>query len=479
MELSPSFRQAWLCSVLVALAAAPALPQTSAERRAEEYAKKKQQELFAASQRHLQIGAWCRKQGLVPQATTQFLRAVEVGEGRNPGAKTVLDLMRGLGDAFWRGERKKPSRELLASFERKVADAERRSRGARLELAQLAAAIHRDDEVKAQCLAALRFGGELSFDAAGKAQLDGAAVRVDVARWLHEQTVAVNDGQQRAFDPAASAVVLGDLHEHRCERVVVRTELGAAAAAELHALVTALLPHLEERLDGRPARPLGLFVFGTRAAYASYLERLHMAEWAFAPGLADYNTFQTIVCAEGLPPADVHALVLHELTHLFFYGVAPAVMPDWYAEGLAETFGGQGTFAWDGGVLQVGGAMRRDRIDAAKKSPLPLRELLGADAFRLLAADRDQGLRFYAQAWALLRFLRQDGGKWKARFEQWEANCRGAVLGAGQAGGSEASVGEAGARRGVPTDASALFARLLGDDLDELERDFGAWFAAL
>ena len=52
--------------------------------------------------------------------------------------------------------------------------------------------------------------------------------------------------------------------------------------------------------------------------------------------------------------------MLHELSHLFWFGCAPVAMPDWYAEGFAESFGGQGTFTWDGAKLAIGGLMRRD-----------------------------------------------------------------------------------------------------------------------
>ena len=87
--------------------------------------------------------------------------------------------------------------------------------------------------------------------------------------------------------------------------------------------------------------------------YQSYLEARRLDGPGNAKGLCDYGAFQTLVSAEGLASEDLHALVLHELSHLFFFATAPAVMPDWFAEGFAETFGGQGTFDWDGKKLQV------------------------------------------------------------------------------------------------------------------------------
>jgi hypothetical protein len=260
-------------------------------------------------------------------------------------------------------------------------------------------------------------------------------------------------------------VKLEGLYEHRSEALVVRSDLGAARCESLQALGSALLPHLEERLEGTSARQLVLLVFGKRADYDAYLKSLGIE--SAGAGLADYRTFQTIVCAEGLGEASLYALVLHELSHLFFFGTAPAAMPDWFAEGFAETFGGEGTFGWDGRTLTTGGLMERDRIAAARRVPPPLRDLLAADAEALWRTDRDAALRFYAQAWAFQRFLRSPDCRWRESFEAFEAHCRGAVLGAAA---------------GKPADrrpAQAVFDALFAGELDTMEREFHAWLAKL
>lgn len=112
--------------------------------------------------------------------------------------------------------------------------------------------------------------------------------------------------------------------------------------------------------------------------------------------------------------------------------------------------------------------MARHRIAAAQQAPMKLRDLLAADALQLLTANRDAGLIFYTQSWALLRFLGLPDQPWCERLEQWEANCRGAVLGA-----------QPGIRIGDATPARVLFDRLFGADLDAIEAAFAAWFAAL
>ncbi len=78
------------------------------------------------------------------------------------------------------------------------------------------------------------------------------------------------------------------------------------------------------------------------------------------------------------------------------------------------------------------------------------------DALRRLAV-RGDGVE--------LRFLLQDDCPWRYRFEQFEAQCRGQVLGAPQGG----------ERRPDPLPAGARFKQLFGDDLAKLETAFFAW----
>jgi hypothetical protein len=100
---------------------------------------------------------------------------------------------------------------------------------------------------------------------------------------------------------------------------------------------------------------------------------------------------------------------------------------------------------------------------------LPLRELLAGDALPLLARDRIEARRFYAQSRAFLRFLEQGAGVEVAeRLERWRAMCLGSILGADL-------------YRPYSMDASAsheLFLELFGPDLERLEREFGAWLQA-
>lgn len=422
-------------------------------------------ELQAIGKRHLDIGLWAREIGINPQATTQILRADEASQGKYESARVVRNAMNNYGDLFWERERKRPSRAVLADYARRVATADRSDRKSFLELGKSALAIDRPDESKEYTLQALRLGAEVAFDSKGKPRIDGVPIPMELADWLRLQTADVGDGA-RVFEPAAKGgFVLRDFRQQASERLLVRTDLPADTLQQLHAVATALLPHLEERLDGAPPRRLVLLVFSKRDDFAAYLKSLGAP--AAGSGLAEYGSFQTIVSAEGLPDAELHGLVLHELSHLFFFGVAPAAMPEWYAEGFAESFGGQGTFAWDGKALRVGGVMQKERLDAMRAAPLPLAQFLTTNVEQLLLKDRDAGLRFYAQAWAFQRFLRLPGGAWSKRFEQWEAACRGAVLGAGGVG------------YGNPQPAAAKFDQQFGKDFAAIEAKFLAWLPTL
>lgn len=460
----------WSPVVALLLVAAPVVGQ----QRQAAYARQRTEALAEAGQRHLRLGSWARDQGLVPQATAQFLRAVEVSEGRNPGAQTVLGAMRGLGDAFWTQQRKRPGKALLAEFDRRAAAIEAETRAEQLALAQLAAAAGMVLEARRDYRRVLELGGELEFDAKTGWRIDRKRIPEAYGEWLRDQVATDRDGKAHFEAAGAAAPRLPGLVVHEDPVLQVRTDLPGDAARQLHALGGALLPHLRERLDGAPTRRLTLTVFARHDDYAAYLAARGLQVHATAPGLTDYATFQSLVAASTPDGSrrtadELHALVLHELAHLYFFAVAPAVMPDWYAEGFAETFGGQGTFTWDGTVLTVGGRMATARIAAMRAALVPLRQLVDVRIAVLLAADRERALAFYAQCWALARYLRQPDCPWRERFAWFEAKCRGQSLGAPQPGQQATN----------PVPAAVEFLRLFGDQLDAVDAAFRTWLATL
>jgi len=462
-------RAAPLRAVALALLAASLVGQTSTDLLVADFYKVRTRELAEAGQRHLELGSWARKAGLVPQATAQFLRAVEVSQGKNPGAEMVLNIMRSYGDAFWRKKREHPPQALLNECEKRSAAIESKTRKAHVELAQRASKAHLDDLSKEHWLQVLKLGGELEVDDKGQWRLDGERVADDLVDWLKERSTKVN-GDKVVFEVAGTAAPkLENAIERRSDKLVVRTDLPGAQADMLQALGKALWPLLEDRIDGCPSRPLRLLVFAHRADYEAYLRARQLDQHIAGRGLCDYGAWQTLINADGLAQEDLQAIVLHELSHLFFFGTAPATMPDWYAEGFAESFGAQGSFTWDGKALTVGGLLRKDRLDALKKAPLPLKDLFAGDPTRLLATAPDQAHLYYAQCWALLRFLSEDQCPWNARFEHFEGKCRGQVLGAP----------EGRLPMGSPEASKKVFQDLFAQDLDKMEQAFKDWLAKL
>src|SRR5690606_32920039 len=323
-------------------------------------------------------------------------------------------------------KRKRPMLGSLKAYEKKAAGLVKKDMQGQIALARAASKAKLQDCMTTHLLTAMRYGAEISYQKGG-AKIEGLRIEAELAKWLAEQTVVLKNGERR-FEPAGKAAPrLEGLEEVADEHLIVRTDLDAEAAQQLHALGRALWEPLQERLDGVPPRPLRLVVFQKKVDYDAYLAAVGHSNVA-SKGLCDYGTFQTLVCAEGLDVDSMNALVLHELTHLFFFGCSPVAMPDWYAEGFAESFGGQGTFSWDGKALTVGGLMRSDRLDAIQKEPMTLEQVLAGNAMNLLRQDHDHAMRFYAMAWALNRFLSTGSHEWQTRYLDWEAKCRGSLI---------------------------------------------------
>ena len=436
-----------------------------------EFEKKRIKFLVEAGQRHLLLGDWCRKANLIPQATAEFVLAVEISEGHNQGANTVLGIMRAYDDAFWKRGLPKPGKLQLDSYADRLRRVRQEDRKERLALAAAAWNAKLLDAAVEQYRVALRTAEEpIVVDARGRVVIDNLPLPEEISTALRQDKVKVN-GQERLPDLLASRVPqITPVFEKASDTILVRSQVSLAQAEDLHGLGTALLPHLEDLLDGRPARRLQLYVLADRKGYAAYLDAVQLAEFKAASAFADMGTFAAVVCAEGMTAAQLHATVLHELTHLFQFGVSPVVMPSWYCEGLAETFGGEGTHTWSDGKLTVGGDMARARLDALKQAGVSLKGLMEQDALKTVAGDKAAGAVFYAGSWALMRFLRRAAGKSVAeKFALWEQRCRGAALGA--------EIGKPNARNTAP--AAELFQKTFSRELPTLEQGFAEWLQRL
>jgi len=456
-----------LRAVLVACAClSTCAAQTVTDLLARDYSKRLQAELIATGQRHVDLGWSIRNSGLIPQCTYQLVLAVELSEGKHQGASMVLNTVRTYKDAFWKKKRKKPRTGALKAYQKKAAALVKKDMLGQIKLARAAHKAKMRDRMIEHLVKAMRYGAEIKSAPSGT-KIQGFKIDEELAKWLSEQTVVLNNGKRR-FEPAGrGAPRLEGLEEVADSHLIVRTDLDGKVAADLHALGSALWDPLQDRLDGAPTKPLRLVVFAKKVDYDAYLQACGHAD-VRSKAMCDYGTFQSLVCADGLESKDLNALVLHELSHLFFFGSSPVAMPDWYAEGFAESFGGQGTFAWTGEKLTVGGLMRSDRLDAIQNDPLTLQQLLAGNAINLLRQDHNKAMQFYAMSWAFHRYMTTQNHRWKKRFLDWEVKCRGSLLGA-------RSTRSLGSGRGA-TDA---FLTEFGKDLKALEAAFKAWLAGL
>jgi len=437
----------------------------------EEFAAKKREALIEAGKRHVEVGIWCRDAGLIAQASAEFVRATEVSEGQLPWADRILALMRRLGDDFWKKVMKRPGPAYLRTYAGKARKAREGWQKDRLRLAAWAAKKDLEEEALAEYVGILRQVDEpLVQDKEGRIVVEGGTIPPLQSQRIVESAVEIN-GRLYVRDAFLEKVPeIRSIHEATSERLRVRTERGAQEAEHVLALLTALLPVLEEDLGGSPTQRLHLFVFGTRARYEAWLEAADLGSHKAAAGVADNGRGVTVVCGEGLEGDSLDAVCMHELAHLFFFGVTRAVMPSWYNEGFAETYGGDGTFRYDGKTLAAKGMLADGEFAPLRTDAgyVPLEKLLSGDALTLINEDLGRASSFYAESWALMRYLRQEAPEdVRALLAQWEVLCFGKALGA-QAGKP---------MNRDSTDAAALFRSVFGPRLPEVETGFRRWLA--
>jgi hypothetical protein len=426
--------------------------------------------LVASGERHLDYGLELRDKGLVVQAATQIVLAVDASQGRNSQAALVLALLRQFQDDFWKRKLARPTPEKLAAYTKRATKLRAQDLEERADLVALAERLRLPDLAFEELNDVLLvLDAPLAFDERGALLVPGRKFAGKLAERVKAGAIEI-DGRVYARDAFLRRLPdVRKLFEVTSPELRVRSTASAEEAARIHAAATALLPLLCADLGIAPEQRLQIAVLAERKTYGAYLDIVGLSAHRAADGFADRMTATAVVCAEGSSETGVLGLALHELTHLVQLCASPAAFPSWYMEGRAEAYGGEGTFTWDGTSLVTGGNMSAARLDELRAAPIPLAELLAGDALAMLASDRTAARRFYAAAWAFLRFLERGAGEdIAARLERWRTMCLGSVLGADL-------------DRPYATDASAsraLFAELFGPDLARLEGEFAAWLRA-
>jgi hypothetical protein len=459
-----------LVALALFLLASP-LQNSRREKALDDFKEERTRVLALSGQRHLEYGLELRKKGLTTQAAAQIVMAVEASQGRNPTAELILRIMRTYEDEFWKRKIEKPTRDKLEAYERKAEKLRREDREARLELvewAERADLAERAHEELRELLLAI--DEPLAFDGRGRLVVLDKSLGQELSERIRSGAIEIN-GRPYVRDAFLRRVPdVARIFEVSTPGLRVRSTRALADAEKLHAAATKLLPILCDDFAATPERRLQLLVLGERKHFDLYLDLSGLSAHKAADGFADRVNGTAFLCPEGSTEEYVLGLALHELTHLFQFSVSPAILPSWYLEGCAEQYGGAGTYRWDGSELAVRGVLSKERLDELRAGVVPLAELLEGDALALLARDKLVARRFYAQSWALVRFLEQGAGpEVAARFERWRTLCFGSA---------------AGAELDKPylTDASTsqrLFGETFEKDLARLEQEFGAWLASL
>ncbi len=427
--------------------------------------------LREAGTRHAKVGVWCRDAGLTQQAAAEFIKAVEVSEGENQWAQRILAIMRRLDDGFWKKKLKKPSGGMIRAYEKRAKKARKTYLKERLKLAKWADKKGIEKEAFDEFKFIVRLSDDyVEVDKDGLVVMALGKVPAKYSTMLLEDAVNIN-GRPCIRDAFLEKVPsIKDIFEAANDQVLIRSQTSIDQAKSYLAMCTALLPYLEADMGARPTRRLRMFIFEKRKDYEAYCDAAGHGSHKKAAGLADSGAFITIVSGEDGGEESVRGIALHELTHLYQYGVTPTIFPSWYAEGFAETYGGPGTFAWDGKKLTAGGSMSAHLIEPLRDDAnyIPLKKMLKDNALKLINENKSSARMFYNQSWAFFRYLRKHADdEIRSRFLRYEMICRGAALGA--------KAGHHPGHHSDATDAIAYFDRLFGPDLASIETEFRSW----
>ncbi len=438
-----------------------------------EFEKKKRTVLIESGHRHLKLGIWCRDKGLVSQASMEFIRAVEVSEHRHPGASKVLSIMRSTGDDFWKKRNRRTHTKRLEDYEKRTGKCESQAGKARHGLAKWAHAKGLD-EGKQEFLRLLQLAdAPIELDKKGLIILPSGPVPEDISEELKAAAVTINGRLWVRDRFLANIPDVSAIHEVETDRIRVRSMTSVEQAQSVLDGCTALLPIMTEDTGGRPTKLMNVFVFADRKTYEGYLEAAGMLSHKLAAGIAVSGVNVALVNGEGRSAEDALGIALHEVSHLFMYGITRSMMPSWYAEGFAETYGGTGVWEWKDDKLVSRGLMSKHRISRLQSDAgfIPLRTLFAGNALNLINTDKKKASNFYSESWAFVRFMREGAGdEMRDRFERWEDICRGKALGA---------VFDKPTEQGDAKPSQQVFDQMFGGDLDRLEGEFREFLKTL
>ncbi|MHC5004573.1 MAG: hypothetical protein ACYTJ0_15775, partial [Planctomycetota bacterium] len=170
-----------------------------------------------------------------------------------------------------------------------------------------------------------------------------------------------------------------------------------------------------------PPEPLHAFIFRDNRQWKNKTREIlpDEADVFMTLGRGGFTTEGTSVLYY-IGPRDTYAIAAHEGWHQYTQRTFRHPLPIWLEEGIAAYMEAMPTDpddplrAWDNDERhsELAQAWRRDKL-------LPLRELLTTTPQKLLARGKNRLLTYYAQVWALARFLHEgEDGRYRPALEQ-------------------------------------------------------------
>ena len=193
----------------------------------------------------------------------------------------------------------------------------------------------------------------------------------------------------------------------------IRTNEGEAFAKDLAGLAEAAWPEFAKYHDAEAKLPgkdkLTLYAFRDYEDYRRYCVETKSEDYLGAAGFAKSDSTIAVGWNKTSNRQQFLQTMVHEAAHLYYSRCAPAAKPaSWYAEAMATYFEG---FEWDGKAWKFGAASegRLPFVRSAMKegTHIPLADLLGGEAIKLINTDPRKALLFYAECWSLNYYLCQ------------------------------------------------------------------------
>jgi hypothetical protein len=185
----------------------------------------------------------------------------------------------------------------------------------------------------------------------------------------------------------------------------------------------------------RPSLRLDTFLMGDRDQWASITRQV------MGPDAGTYLRIERGGFASGgrailwtIGRRDTLAIAAHEGWHQFTQRTFKQELPAWLEEGIAVYMEGFVPDPAEPARAIFFGWANVERFEqlqsaAARRTLIPLHELLATTPQDLIAGSTDRTLTYYAQLWALIHFLREgEGGRYSARLNRAIAAAAGGNL---------------------------------------------------